>query len=481
MGLTGEVQVRLSGDNSQYKNMLSDSTKETDGFATKVSGKVADKLFGLRDISTAIATALGLNFEAIAEKVARVITGISKAEEEGYKQMAQLSDQATELSLRNMRAKLTEEQKYQLALQERDSLQRKVDAGASEGGADQARLAKLNLELQQKNSEVIAIELKQRDELAKKEVERIKAFDESVKRRIDAGEKQLKADMDLLSGDEKLAAMAENIDALQAHITEEKIRGKDVTQLEAILAERTRDFDKEAQQQAKEANDEEEKAIKRQGDLEDRLAKAKFEALTTAEQITKLEQSRDALVSNIADAEKDSEESLEMQADLAEVNNKLTALRAERAREVLSAEENITAEAKKQAEAAAEELKKRTMTVTQKYGTADKDLSDRELAEKAGNLQRQLTAARVANDDGQFFFEKKLNEVKSEIGYRAAFRTDYAKKGESALLNFSAFDEQRLKNYVRPEDEKRAQQQADAIQDIRDRLSGVKPMFGIGG
>lgn len=478
MAIVGEVAVRLSGDNTGFKNMLDDSSKTTESFATKIAGKVGDKLYGLRDVSHAVATALGINLEAIAEKVARVYEGLSKAEEEGFKALADLSTQAADLAIKNMRATLTEEQKYQLALEDRDRLQRVVNAGASEGGADQARLAKANLELQQKLSEVIAFELKQRDEMAKKEAERAKAFDESVKKRIDANERQAKADLELLSGNEKLVAMAENIDALQAQITAEKGRGKDVTQLEAIMAERIRDFDKESAQQAKQANDEDEKALARQEKLSERLQKAKFDGLTTDQKIAKLEESRAALMSNIADSAGDTEESLEWQADLAEVNNKLTDLRAKKVEEVKEAEKKVTDELEKQAAALADQLKKRTMLVQNTYGSADKDLTDRQLAEKLGNLTKQEQGARLAGDSGQFFFAQKIAEVQFEIGRRASFRSDYARQGEKAFQNFSAFDEQTLRNYIRPEDEKRAQLSLEALQDIQQRLSGNKPLFG---
>ncbi len=116
--MSGEVGVRLTGDNSEFKSMLNDSVGASTEFAGKLTEKVGDKLLGLRDMSHAIATALGLNYEKIAEGLARTLTGMSKETEELYKKLGELDDATTAKNIANNQLRLTDNQKFQLASQQ---------------------------------------------------------------------------------------------------------------------------------------------------------------------------------------------------------------------------------------------------------------------------------------------------------------------------------------------------------------------------
>lgn len=110
-----------------------------------------------------------------------------------------------------------------------------------------------------------------------------------------------------------------------------------------------------------------------------------------------------------------------------------------------------------------------------KGGRADSDLSDRELAEKISNAKKNLADLERSDPFGNFKFlgnvdRQALENALFEQQRRAAFRRDYAREGEAALLRYSAFDEQTLRNYIRPEDEKRAQQTLEALQTVVKQL-----------
>lgn len=111
-------------------------------------------------------------------------------------------------------------------------------------------------------------------------------------------------------------------------------------------------------------------------------------------------------------------------------------------------------------------------------GKENKDLSDRELQEKINTLKSQLEKDKLSDPFGKYAYlsntqRQDLSNAEFEVNRRASFRRSYAQEGEAAFTRYSAFDEQTLRNYIRPEDEKRAQQQADNINDIALRLKKI--------
>ncbi len=117
------------------------------------------------------------------------------------------------------------------------------------------------------------------------------------------------------------------------------------------------------------------------------------------------------------------------------------------------------------------------------------ELSDRELAELRKNLEDEEFKWRGQvnqNAYGKDWYAEafadtaaaNLKNVQDEINYRAKFRQQVGFEGlDAAISHYSAFDEERLKNYVRPEDEKQNALNATNLQDIADRLTGKKPIF----
>ncbi len=112
-------------------------------------------------------------------------------------------------------------------------------------------------------------------------------------------------------------------------------------------------------------------------------------------------------------------------------------------------------------------------TVRNIYGRSDKDLSDRELEEKRGTLKKNFDAAQAANNSISFVFGRDLDAVEFEKSRRSQFRRDYSREGEKAFTRYSAFEEQTLRSYIRPEDEKRAQLSLETLQSIDARLRAV--------
>ena len=68
-------------------------------------GTRMEHMFTGRHAATAIATALGLTLDKIAEHIARLATSMSEAEEEAYKKLESLRDKAADLAIKNMRSR----------------------------------------------------------------------------------------------------------------------------------------------------------------------------------------------------------------------------------------------------------------------------------------------------------------------------------------------------------------------------------------
>lgn len=240
---------------------------------------------------------------------------------------------------------------------------------------------------------------------------------------------------------------------------------------------------------------------------QDRLVKLKFDALSTEQKIAQLSKEEAAILAHIRSLEKEKLDTTDSQISLLELQAQLEQLRAKHTGETATAEAKITAEKLRQSEIPppatnppptpptptsppVPEKKDFGLPSFLRQTTADRDMSDRELAERASNLRRQLDehALNLASGVGLSPFGRlgnpfvgqmaaDLERIQDEQAYRRRFRQAYGQQGEAALERFSAFDEERLRNYVRPEDEKRAAMTLETLQDIAARLAGTKP-FG---
>lgn len=229
------VGVELNGDSSGFRAAMDKAAQDAGKFSGEIASKVAGKLTGMRDVSTAVATALGINFQSIASNMARLFTGVSKDAEDALKRIEQLSTQNADESLKNMRMRLTEEQKYQLALKERERAMKiindetlgQVDAieyvedallgqiavmgKAIDENKRQLAIQEAQKRLHEAQAQIGAFELSQSKERAKIEEEAYKAAADGV-------EKEYQAKLSILSTEGKIAAIKKDIEAGQAVI-----------------------------------------------------------------------------------------------------------------------------------------------------------------------------------------------------------------------------------------------------------------------
>jgi hypothetical protein len=156
----------------------------------------------------------------------------------------------------------------------------------------------------------------------------------------------------------------------------------------------------------------------------------------------------------------------EIRNELLDVTKNLDEVSVKQAEKKLKTEKEITAEKEKQI----------TLRYTASDGTDTQALSDRQLAELLTTTQQTLSAARrttpqfIGSDNGAAFIENRVAQIQREISERQRFRSDYARQGEGAFANRSAFEEDRFRRYITPEDEQRQKDQAKNIGDISENL-----------
>ncbi len=147
--MADSLQVKLGADTSEFRGQLAQAANASKGAFDKVgesaarSGSTIDKIFGglehkiagTRHLAGALATAFGLNIEHIAENVSRFILGFSEQYQESLKQTAELSEKVADANIANMRGVLGAEQKYKLALEEREKILKRIANDAPRGVA----------------------------------------------------------------------------------------------------------------------------------------------------------------------------------------------------------------------------------------------------------------------------------------------------------------------------------------------------------
>ena len=103
MSLVDEIAVKIGADPTALKAALADSDASIKGFGASGEKSVGglfdameNRLTSYRNLSTAVFTALGLNFEKLGEDIARFVTGMSKETEEGYKKLDESNTTSTD-------------------------------------------------------------------------------------------------------------------------------------------------------------------------------------------------------------------------------------------------------------------------------------------------------------------------------------------------------------------------------------------------
>lgn len=520
--MSNDLQFSIGADGSEMNRGLQKAADDAQTFAGKIVSKVGGKLTDLKDVSNVVASALGINLKDIADGVARWFTGMSKEEEAAYKKAEELGDRATELAKKNMRSRMSEEDRYALMLKERDKLLDQISQTEVRTGADMQKLAERRIELETKIGEIHEIE-------KKREEERVKQAEKNAETRAKIADDEYKAGLERLSTAEKIAALQDGIAAAEALLLSTTLSRKEVEMISAQTAERKKMLLEAQTQQMKEAAQHEEKIE----ELAQKISDHEVSKLNTAGRIKALRFEEKELLAQLAQLEENSKEYLEATNRLLEVRKKLDSEKTKIAGEqkemailLLKGEENLTeiekerlkllrgqtTEKQQQAEiellltkgvknltiqererlevltGQAKAIQQQVVGVAEmhrisiqsKAGLTDQELSDRELQEKIGNLRRNLNQAQIDDPTGQFSYlynqdRSALSHAESEQAKRAQFRQLYGREGEAAFLRYSAFDEQRLRQYIRPEDEKRDTQQAQDIATIARKLTALVP------
>ncbi len=156
-----------------------------DNATSKLQKSLAGKFEG-RDLARGLTTALGLSVDKIAEKFARMWTGVSEEAEKAYARMGQLSDTLTKKVIEAGTARLSTEQKYQLALIQTEQLQNRI--ARNTGSSVEAQNQRMEDQIALIDKEREAEEL-----LIKSKNEKIDASNEDVKKQYEKMDAEKKA------------------------------------------------------------------------------------------------------------------------------------------------------------------------------------------------------------------------------------------------------------------------------------------------
>lgn len=186
------VEFVLKASTASFTRGLATIQNATDGLRRGLM-----KNFDGRDLARGLVTAFGLSVDKIADKFARLWTGVSKDAEEAYKRLGSLTDTLTEKTIEAGRAKLNDEQRYQLALTETARLQKQIAENAGKTTEDQIKLTEDKIALLEKEKEAAAAKAameKENSDREAKEIERQHKIQESVR---EAAEKERQEKKDL--------------------------------------------------------------------------------------------------------------------------------------------------------------------------------------------------------------------------------------------------------------------------------------------
>jgi hypothetical protein len=118
------ISARLSADNSNFRSVMDQSAT-----VAEKAGQRMGRGLDIRGAVSAMAVAVGLNIQNLAQQLARAFTGMSKEAEEAIKGLEASSRRAAEANIANMRSMASEEAKYQLLLLERERIQKRLAEG----------------------------------------------------------------------------------------------------------------------------------------------------------------------------------------------------------------------------------------------------------------------------------------------------------------------------------------------------------------
>ena len=228
--------------------------------------------------------------------------------------------------------------------------------------------------------------------------------------------------------------------------------------------------DKEAAAEAKKNAEADDKALTKSisdynklGDIKAKQLQYELSKKSLEEQSAALTRQKLDLETRLLDRSISITDEIELRTQLLDVDRNLSEVTLKLTQARLSAEKGITAE-------------KQAQTFSVSTGEDTRNLTDAQLSELRLNTARQLSTARqqtpnfIGSDNGAGFIENRLRQIDEEAQTRQRFRSDYAARGEEAFKNRSAFEEDRFRRYITPEDEQRQKDQAKNIGEISDNL-----------
>lgn len=463
--MSSEIGVKLTGDNSDFRSMLSDSVEKGGEFAEHVTKHIGDKLFGLRDVSHAVATGLGLNLEKIAEKIAEWYTGMNEEEKKAYEESGKLGDELFAAQKKNADARLSEEQKYRKAVQERQKLQEEIETASAEKIGDQNKLTEKKIELERVVGEIEAQD-------RKRAAEDMKEFEASVAIRSAAADRAHAAAMAKLDSDEKEKALREEIEAIESALVQGILDEASAKKFALTLTQRQVELEKTtADAQAKHRSTLEE------------IQKLRYDALPIEEKILIYQNSIETLTRIIASKKKEHVEHDEEDLNLLQNQRDVQALIKEQEAGRLTIEEKITEQIQDQI-AGYTSILSRTGNSYQQQSTAALTGVQGRLTSQLSEIGSDGMQIRNATVSGNYAdwlkastIQSELDAVNKELSLRASVVAYDKQYGDAATTaKFGDTVTQRALRDIQTT----GQQTADGIQMLSNQLanSGLFPVAG---
>lgn len=166
-------------------------------------GKAVERKLGLKDVFKSFVASVGIDVKSIANFIAESF-GVGEKQQKQMEELAELSDKVAEANIKNNDARLTDEQKYQRALQRRDDLLRIMGAREIKTTEDQIKQKKDELALAEQIAKVQEFE-------AKAAKERAEASKQELEARVDLGQKEFEASLKNLTLEEKSKLLKDKI------------------------------------------------------------------------------------------------------------------------------------------------------------------------------------------------------------------------------------------------------------------------------
>lgn len=197
-----QISAKLSADASGYRSALSGALDYTGRVAEGITKKL-----DVRTAMTAIATAVGLNIQSIAESVARFVTGVTQDTEAQLRGMVSASDAATAATVNSIKAARSEQDRYKTAVEDAKRAEEKMNS----------RTASFT-EKEEAKTKLIQAQAVISEHRAKQEERVVKAGDEELRRRKELHSAQVEADRRNLDAASRVKALRKDIEVAQAAI-----------------------------------------------------------------------------------------------------------------------------------------------------------------------------------------------------------------------------------------------------------------------